>query len=283
MLERIRQVTFDKNEKHVREFHDEDMNEHVRDVERVTETLVQFLKRTVKDNTFHLGQHRRGHENDEASYSDVFEHQYQRIAQKVLQIPEKQFLEELDGVYETMMEYLDRPTAKLFQHLFRMQTARNTQSKEYRQLHWCAIIVMLAGLGSFLEYGHCLNKCADALLYYKDRDEIWFSNWGVAVPEFARLCLKSHRAIEDALGWDDIRDLDQILQEASQIVRKGAKVCSLTFPTPDVPKHHVGPLTGTKRKIVSTHKENGQTIHTTRRGATYTMNDDGTLQSTIKI
>lgn len=283
MLDRIRQVTFDKNEKHVREFHDEDMNEHFRDVERVTETLVQFLKRTVKDNTVHLGQHHRGHENDEASYADVFEHQYQRIAQKVLQIPKEQFLAELDGVYETMMEYLDHPTAKLLQHLFRMQTVRNTKSKEYRQLHWCAIIVMLSGLESFLEYGHCLNKCADALLYYKDRDEIWFSNWGVAVPEFARLCLKSHRAIEAALGWDDIRDLDRILQEASQIVRKGAKVCSLTFPTPDMPKHRVGPLSGTKRKIVSTHKENGQTIYTTRRGAKYTMKEDGTLQSIIKI
>lgn len=278
MLESFKKVTF-ATQNSLRMFTDEDMQEYVRDVERVTDTLLQFLQHTVRENIYHLGQHYKGDENDDRSFADKFEKQYQKVARKVLQFDSQDaFEQELEGVYGTMMEYLDRPTSHLLRRLFQMEASRNTASKAYRQLRWCAIIVMLIGLGSFLEYGHCLNKCADALVYYHDRYEIRFSHWGVTVPEFAKLCIRSHRDVEEALGWDDLRDLDRIMQEVSQIARRGAKVCSLTFPTQDVLKHRVGSLSGTKKRVVSAHTENGTTYYTTRRGVKYTMNKDGLLQ-----
>lgn len=268
-------VGFHAKEKDIREFHDEDIHEYVRDVERLTDTLVQFLQRTVKENIYHLGQHYKGYENDDKSYADIFEHKYKKISEKVL----KNDMDELEGVYETLFNFLDKPTAFLLRSMFQMHNnSTHHTSREYKRLHWCAIIVILIGLGSFLEYGHCLNKCAEALVYAKDNDNISFSQWGVTVPDFARLCYSSHGTIEEALGWDDIRDLDRLLQEASQIARKGAKACSLAFPTADVPKHTVGLLSGTKSKIVATHSQNGTTIYTTRRGAKYTMTPSGLLQ-----
>lgn len=274
-MKRFRKVTFDTKEKDVREFvGDENMDEHAQDVERVTETLVQFFQKTVKENLVHLGQHYKGYENDDKSYDDRFERQYTMISRKVLQ----NNMHELDGVYETLLDYIDKPTSYMFRSLFKM---KNTQLREYQRLRWCAIIVMLAGLGAFLEYGHCMNKCADALVYYKDNNEIYLSSWGVTIPKFAELCIASHGTIEDALGWDDIRDLDDLLQEASNIVRKGAKACSLAFPTADVPKHHVKPLSGTKSRIVSTRTINGETIYTTRRGVDYVMTPTGQLTKRI--
>lgn len=273
-----RRVGFHTKEKDVREFDDADLHDYMRDVERVTDTLVQFLGRTVKENIYHLGQHYRGHDNDDNSYADIFEKKYKKISEKVLQNDAEK---ELEGVYETMLDYVDKPTSHLLRTLFKMQSHKTSNTanatREYKRLHWCAMIVMLIGLGSFLEYGHCMNKCADALIYLKDRNEVWFSHWGTTVPEFANMCSSSHGAIEDALGWDDIRDMDRLLQETSAIARKGAKVCSLAFPTDDVAKHAVAPLSGMKNRIVATNLQNGTTVYTTRRGAKYTMTPSGLL------
>lgn len=259
---------------------DEDIQEHIRDVERITETLVQFLRRSVKDNVYHLGQHRRGYENDERSIAEVFEKYYQRIARKVVAAPtEYAFTQELDGVYETMMEYLDRPTAHLLRHLFQMQVSKNTQSNEYRRVHWCALIVMLVGLGTFLEYGHCINKCAEALVYSDDRDEIRFSTWGKSVPEFARTCERLHSLIEDALEWDDLRDMDRLLLEASAIARKGAKACSLTLPTADVAKHKLGSLSGLKNNVRPVYSKDGRVeYYVNGKGTKYILNQEGQLK-----
>jgi hypothetical protein len=256
------------------------LTEHMRDVERVTETLIKFLKTSLRDNIFHLGQHRKGHENDDRSFDDIFEIHYVSVTKKVLQVKSDADLQvELGGIYETMYDYIEKPTAYLLRDLFKLQASFNRKSDKYRRLHWCAIIVILIGLGTFLQYGHCVNKCADALSYSEDRDEIRYSPWGKDVPELASLCLKSHRQIEDALGWDDIRDMDRLLQEASQIARRGAKVCSLAFRTPEVAMKKLGPLSGTKSNIISTNVSvDGQKYHTTRRGTKYMETSEGLLK-----
>jgi hypothetical protein len=263
---------------------DDDIQEHARDVERVIDTLVAFLRRNVQDNIYHLGQHRCGFENDERSFEHEFEKYYHRIARKVVSAPnENAFANELEGVFEMLMEYLDRPTADLLRQLFQMQVAKNTHSVEYRRLHWCALIVMLVGLGSFLEYGHCLNKCAEALVY-SDRNEVRFSVWGKSVPEFARLCTHSHEMIEKALEWYDLRDMDRLLQEASAIARKGAKVCSLMSPTPEVAKHKLGTLPGLKNTARPVYSPNGSVAYYVNRlGTKYVLNPDGLLQKTNGI
>lgn len=290
---RQRSVKFNKESrdegevsKAIKEYDRHDLDTEMANVKRITAELVAFMGKRVEEHLIYTGQHMKGEEDSNIINVPRYNHFLDMELKKVIQGPLGARLVQHSDIADTLskvLEYWDKSAGNLYHDLFEMKREGKSGTRAYLVMKWAAMTIMLIGMGAFFEYGHCMNKCATVIDYKKDEFAISYTDIGKTEGgrDLAEMCIESHRDIEDAMAWDDIRDLDEVFQDVSGLVWR--QRCSLVFPVPELPGDRVGPLPGAARRLKETNDfvKVGEQLHrvfVNRRGVKYIQRQEGMFE-----
>lgn len=79
-----------------------------------------------------------------------------------------------------------------------------------------ALFILRAGLNTFFRLHQCKNKCYNIIRYHPSESRVDALPLGRDNRELLEACMDSHDRILDAIGIDDIRAFDSLLNKASQ-------------------------------------------------------------------
>lgn len=215
----------------------------ITDVQIATETIVDFLGRTVEDVFSTSGKHYRTRERKSpqspVNMSYVETKVYQSLHQLVHpHVPSNKST-------HLVLDYLKANKQHKVSEIFVDAVSKRDNISQYS-----ATVLIMLGLEPFVRYNQCMNECYKALEYTDTDDNLKprIKPFGKEHTELKDACLNSHSRIVKAMGVSDIRQFDYFLRRASM------NTCSLLY-----------------KPYKRVRKGGSRVVHTGPRGGKYTV------------
>lgn len=180
----------------------------VTDINIVTDSLVNFLGRTVQDVLHTVGKHFRTRERRSPQSPVNLQYVNTKLTQSLHRLLHP--MQPSERSVQQIAEYFQQRLSWQVKDVFVEAIHKNSNTASF-----AATLLIMLGLESFLKYNHCMNECYNALEYSDTEDTIRIKSVGKRHPRLKDACLESHTRIEDAIGIDDIRAFDIFLRKAS--------------------------------------------------------------------
>lgn len=199
-------------------FKDEDIREHVNDVKVLSDAIVTTMNKRVGEAFVDI-------EYPVDSLISMYMSVYEPLFGDIL--ARYPFPIAQSKVREILYAAWNEPSSELYRRFF--QT--HPDNPEHPFMEWAALTLMTANLGTFMRYGHCMNKCGEVLKYFNHKLAVGVRETDKELADLVQACKDAHREITEAMKWHNILDLDSLFQKASEILPPRRK-CSIAFPNP---------------------------------------------------